>query len=256
MRESMAGATGGAGGRQEAEAGNGPGGPGGPGEGGYDATPFLPGRRARLPGLWKAAARCRGCPLYRDATRTVFGEGDAGAAVLLLGEQPGDQEDRQGRPFVGPAGKVLTRALADAGLDPAQAYVTNAVKHFKFTVPEGRKRRIHKAPNLREITACRPWLMEELRLVSPEVVVALGASAGKALLGSSFRVTEQRGALLPWPDTVRDGGSVPDVRGLVATIHPSAVLRADDRERAYDGLVADLRVVADVLGGPEGGGGR
>ncbi|MFD8197030.1 UdgX family uracil-DNA binding protein [Streptomyces wuyuanensis] len=249
----MAGATGGAVGGPEAEAGNGP---GGPGEGGYDATPFLPGRRARLPALRKAAAGCRGCPLYRDATQTVFGEGDAGAAVLLLGEQPGDQEDRQGRPFVGPAGEVLTRALADAGLDPEQAYVTNAVKHFKFTVPEGRKRRIHKAPNLREITACRPWLLEELRLVSPEVVVALGASAGKALLGSSFRVIEQRGTLLPWPDVGRDGGSAPDVRGLVATIHPSAVLRADDRDRAYDGLVADLRVVADVLGGPEGGSDR
>ncbi|MCZ7461691.1 UdgX family uracil-DNA binding protein [Streptomyces sp. WMMC940] len=231
-------------------------GPGGPSGDAYDATPFLPGRRARLTGLRKAAAGCRGCPLFRNATQTVFGEGGAGASVFLLGEQPGDQEDRQGRPFVGPAGAVLARALSDAGIDPAHAYVTNAVKHFKFTVPEGRKRRIHKAPNLREITACRPWLLEELRLVSPEVVVALGASAGKALLGSSFRVSERRGALLPWPDPGEGGGAAPGVRGLVATIHPSAVLRADDRDEVYGGLVADLRVVADALGRQEGGSGR
>ncbi|MEU6578589.1 UdgX family uracil-DNA binding protein [Streptomyces sp. NPDC046805] len=217
---------------------------------GYDATPFLPDRRAGLPGLRKAAAECRGCPLYRAATQTVFGEGDPHARVLLLGEQPGDQEDRQGRPFVGPAGKVLEQALADAGIDPGQAYVTNAVKHFKFTVPEGRKRRIHKAPTLREMTACKPWLMAELRLVSPEVVVALGATAGKALLGSGFRVTEQRGALLPWPGLGDEHGGTEareDIGGLVATIHPSAVLRADDRRKVYEGLVADLRLVAEVL---------
>ncbi|MDQ0993786.1 UdgX family uracil-DNA binding protein [Streptomyces sp. V3I7] len=218
---------------------------------GYDATPFLPGRRARLPGLRKAAAECHGCPLYQDATQTVFGEGDADARVLLLGEQPGDQEDRQGRPFVGPAGRVLDRALSDAGIDPGRAYVTNAVKHFKFTIPEGRKRRMHKAPNLREMTACRPWLVAELSVVSPEVVVALGATAGKALLGPRFRVAEQRGTLLPWPGL--DGGDE-GIGGLVATIHPSAVLRADDREAVYDGLVADLRVVADVLGDGDGRG--
>lgn len=145
-----------------------------PEEGGleYDATPFLPSRRAGLSGLRKAAADCRGCPLYANATQTVFGEGDVSARLLLLGEQPGDQEDRQGRPFVGPAGRVLTRALADAGIDPEQTYTTNAVKHFKFTIPEGRKRRIHKAPDLREMTACRPWLLAELRLVAPELVVA------------------------------------------------------------------------------------
>ncbi|WP_051430339.1 UdgX family uracil-DNA binding protein [Streptomyces roseochromogenus] len=220
---------------------------------GHDATPFLPGPRAGLPGLRKAAARCQGCPLYRAATQTVFGEGDPDARVLLLGEQPGDQEDRQGRPFVGPAGKVLRRALADAGIDPERVYVTNVVKHFKFTIAEGRKRRIHKAPTLREMTACRPWLEAELRVVSPEVIVALGGTAGKALLGPGFRVTEQRGALLPWPgldetgDAAGTGGADKAISGLVATIHPSAVLRADDRTAVYDGLVADLRLVADVL---------
>jgi DNA polymerase len=239
---------------------------------GHDATPFLPGRRAGLPGLRKAAARCQGCPLYREATQTVFGEGDTSARVLLLGEQPGDQEDRQGRPFVGPAGKVLRRALADAGIDPERVYVTNAVKHFKFTIPEGRKRRIHKAPNLHEMTACRPWLVAELRVVSPEVVVALGGTAGKALLGSGFRVTEQRGMLLPWPGLGESGEGDVDVRAegeghgageaeegiraLVATIHPSAVLRADDADRTkvYDGLVGDLRLVADLLADGDGDG--
>ncbi|WP_028801245.1 UdgX family uracil-DNA binding protein [Streptomyces sp. 142MFCol3.1] len=217
---------------------------------GYDATPYLPNRRAGLPGLRKAAADCRGCPLYEEATQTVFGEGKASARVFLLGEQPGDQEDRQGRPFVGPAGRVLARALGDVGIDPDDTYVTNAVKHFKFTVPEGRKRRIHKAPTLREMTSCRPWLIAELRVVSPQVVVALGGTAGKALLGSSFRVSERRGALLPWPDLGVEGEhdtAAKTVRGLVATIHPSAVLRADDRDALYAGLVSDLRVAADAL---------
>ncbi|MER6386231.1 UdgX family uracil-DNA binding protein [Streptomyces sp. NPDC001250] len=227
----------------------------------HDATPYLPGRRAGLPGLRKAAAQCRGCPLYRDATQTVFGEGDTTARVLLIGEQPGDQEDRQGRPFVGPAGKVLRRALADAGIDPERVYVTNAVKHFKFTLPEGRKRRIHKAPTLREMTACRPWLRAELRVVAPQVVVALGGTAGKALLGSAFRVSEQRGALLPWPGLVGSGedgdgagGAEQGITALVATIHPSAVLRADDadRTRVYDGLVEDLRIVSRLLADGDG----
>ncbi|OIK06420.1 UdgX family uracil-DNA binding protein [Streptomyces monashensis] len=227
----------------------------------HDATPYLPGRRAGLPGLRKAAALCRGCPLYRDATQTVFGEGDTTARVLLIGEQPGDQEDRRGRPFVGPAGKVLRRALADAGIDPEGVYVTNAVKHFKFTLPEGRKRRIHKAPTLREMAACRPWLRAELRVVAPEVVVALGGTAGKALLGSAFRVTEQRGAVLPWPGLDGNGGdgdgadgAEQGISGLVATIHPSAVLRADDadRTRVYDGLVEDLRIVSRLLADGDG----
>ncbi|OII66638.1 UdgX family uracil-DNA binding protein [Streptomyces sp. CC77] len=206
----------------------------------YTAAPFVP-EGAGLAELREAAGGCRGCPLHEAATQTVFGTGSAHARVLLIGEQPGDQEDRQGRPFVGPAGRVLDRALAEAGIDPDDAYVTNAVKHFKYAhVPERGKRRIHKAPTLRETTACKPWLDAEVRLVDPDVLVALGATAGKALLGSSFRVTRQRGLLLPYEE-----------RGdcLVATIHPSAVLRAGDRDReaAYAGLVSDLAVAAEAL---------
>lgn len=210
----------------------------------YTAEPFVP-EGADLAALRQAAAECRGCPLHREATQTVFGAGDAEARVVLVGEQPGDQEDRQGKPFVGPAGKVLDRALDEAGIDPDETYITNAVKHFKFThVPERGKRRIHKPPSLREISACTPWLAAELALIEPEVVVALGATAGKALLGSSFRVTKQRGMLL-------EGDETGPARGepVVPTIHPSAVLRADDREAAYAGLVSDLRVAAEALSG-------
>lgn len=207
----------------------------------YDAEPFLP-SRGGLPAHRRAAADCRGCPLYEDATQTVFGKGDGSARLLLVGEQPGDQEDRQGEPFVGPAGRLLRRALDEAGIDWDATYVTNAVKHFKFTRPPGGgKRRIHKAPDLREVAACRPWLLAELRLVRPEIVVALGATAGKALLGGSFRVTKDRGALLPLPAEEAEGARV------VATLHPSAVLRADDRDAAYAGLVSDLRVAAEAL---------
>ena len=205
----------------------------------YTAEPFLP-KRGGLPALREAAAGCRGCPLHRDATQTVFGTENPHARVMLVGEQPGDQEDRQGKPFVGPAGKLLDRALGEAGIDPAQAYVTNAVKHFKFTQAEPRKRRIHKAPSLREMTACGPWLARELELVEPELIVVLGATAGKALLGSSFRVTQVRGTVLE-----------EEIHGrrerLVPTVHPSAVLRAEDREAAYRGLVADLGVAAHAL---------
>ncbi|MFF8907245.1 UdgX family uracil-DNA binding protein [Streptomyces olivaceoviridis] len=206
----------------------------------YDAAPFVP-EGAGLDALRQAAADCRGCPLHRAATQTVFGAGNTDARVMLVGEQPGDQEDRQGRPFVGPAGKLLDRALAEAGIDPSAAYVTNAVKHFKFTRAEPRKRRIHKAPSLREMTACGPWLAAELALVEPELIVILGATAGKALLGSSFRVSQVRGTVLE-----------EEIHGrperLVPTVHPSAVLRADDREQAYRGLVADLKVAARALG--------
>ncbi|GAA2772573.1 UdgX family uracil-DNA binding protein [Streptomyces rameus] len=205
----------------------------------YTAEPFVP-EGAGLSALRRAAAGCRGCPLHRNATQTVFGAGDTDARVMLVGEQPGDQEDRQGAPFVGPAGKLLDRALREAGLDPAEAYVTNAVKHFKFTLAEPRKRRIHKAPTLREMTACGPWLAAELALVEPELIVVLGATAGKALLGSSFRVGQVRGTVLE-----------EEIHGrperLVPTVHPSAVLRADDREQAFQGLVADLRVAARTL---------
>ncbi|MEV6782342.1 UdgX family uracil-DNA binding protein [Streptomyces sp. NPDC051098] len=219
---------------------------------GYDARPYLP-EGGGLPRLRRAAAHCRGCPLFADATGTVFGSGTRSARYVLVGEQPGDQEDREGKPFVGPAGRLLRKALFEAGLDAREAYVTNAVKHFKFTVAERGKRRIHKPPSLREMTACRPWLEAELRAVDPDLVVALGATAGKALLGSSFKVSQQRGAVLPMPDwdalgegPAHDGT---DRRAhLVATVHPSAVLRATDREAAYSGLVTDLRAAAGALG--------
>ncbi|MGR6537061.1 MULTISPECIES: UdgX family uracil-DNA binding protein [Streptomyces] len=206
----------------------------------YTAEPFVP-KRGGLPALRRAAADCRGCPLHREATQTVFGAGEATARLMLVGEQPGDQEDRQGEPFVGPAGRLLDRALAEAGLDPADTYVTNAVKHFKFTRAEPRKRRIHKSPTLRETTACGPWLAAELARVEPELIVVLGATAGKALLGSSFRVTQVRGTVLE-----------EEIHGrperLVPTVHPSSVLRAEDRDGAFQGLVSDLRVAAQALG--------
>ncbi|CAL9551504.1 UdgX family uracil-DNA binding protein [Streptomyces sp. enrichment culture] len=205
----------------------------------YTAQPFVP-DRGGLTALRKAAADCHGCPLHRDATQTVFGAGKASARVMLVGEQPGDQEDRRGEPFVGPAGRLLDRALAEAGVDPADAYVTNAVKHFKFTRTEPRKRRIHKSPTLREAVACGPWLAAELDRVKPELIVVLGATAGKALLGSGFRVTRVRGTVLE-----------EEIHGrperLVPTVHPSAVLRSDDRDAAYQGLLSDLKVAAQAL---------
>ncbi|MFJ6793548.1 UdgX family uracil-DNA binding protein [Streptomyces sp. NPDC091268] len=211
----------------------------------YDATPYLP-SRGGLPALRRAADGCQGCPLFRDATQTVFGRGPAGARLMLVGEQPGDQEDVQGEPFVGPAGRLLRKALEEAGLGDEDAYVTNAVKHFKFTPAPHGKRRIHKAPSLREMTACRPWLVEELRLVAPELLVVLGATAGRALLGSSFRVGERRGVLVPMPELEGiEPGALPGQ--VLATVHPSAVLRADDRDAAFSGLVADLSVAATVL---------
>ncbi|UQA97025.1 UdgX family uracil-DNA binding protein [Streptomyces halobius] len=224
----------------------------------YDATPYLP-RRGGLAAYRRAAADCRGCPLFLDASQTVFGEGSPTARLALVGEEPGDREDRQGKPFVGPAGGLLKKALRDAGLGEEPTYFTNAVKHFKFTTAPRGKRRIHKPPSLREMTACRPWLNAELRLVDPEVVVALGSTAGKALLGRSFRVTKDRGALIPLPEEGEEqrdghgaGRSTTDGRRLVlATLHPSAILRADDAGRAdaYAGLVADLRVAAGALHG-------
>ncbi|MFE1954279.1 UdgX family uracil-DNA binding protein [Streptomyces sp. NPDC059524] len=215
------------------------------------AAPYLP-SRGGLPTLRRAAADCRGCPLYKDATQTVFGSGTRSARLMLIGEQPGDQEDVRGLPFVGPAGKLLRKALGEAGLSEKDAYLTNAVKHFKFERQGSGRRRIHKTPDLHELKACRPWLAAELKAVDPELVVALGATAGKALLDSSFRVGEQRGLLLPAPDwddlghAAASSGAAPG-HGLVCTVHPSAVLRADDRESAYEGLLADLGVAAEAL---------
>jgi uracil-DNA glycosylase family protein len=188
--------------------------------------------------LREAAAGCRACPLWKDATQTVFGEGPAKAAVVLVGEQPGEREDQEGRPFVGPAGGVLDDALNDAGIDRKQVYLTNAVKHFKWT-PRG-KRRIHQKPSAAETAACRPWLDAELAVVKPDVLVALGATAAQALLGSGFRVTRERGVPV-------DSDLAPNV---IATVHPSSILRAGDeveRREAYDAFVADLKVVAGLL---------
>jgi len=187
-----------------------------------------------LAALRRAAADCHGCDLYKDATQTVFGDGPDTARVMMVGEQPGDREDVAGEPFVGPAGKLLDRALAEAGIDRSEVYLTNAVKHFKFTLPERGKRRIHKKPNQAEISACKPWVLAELDLLKPKLVVLLGATAASALLGKDFRLTEQRGQLLDLEQGMP----------AVATVHPSAVLRAPDREAAYQGLVADLTVAA------------
>ena len=202
-----------------------------------DATPFLPERRS-LKALREAAASCRGCHLYAHATQTVFGEGLKRARMMMVGEMPGDREDRAGRVFVGPAGRELDKALERAGIDRAEVYVTNVVKHFKFE--ERGKRRIHQTPKKLEVDACLPWLREELRLVKPQVVLILGATAGKALLGSSFRLTRCRGRPL-------ESDLAPCV---MATIHPAAILRAqdEDRQAERDAFVHDLEAVAERLG--------
>jgi DNA polymerase len=198
--------------------------------------------------LKAAAAGCEGCELYADATQTVFGRGAPHARIVFVGEQPGDVEDQHGLPFVGPAGRLLREAVDDAGLDPADLYITNSVKHFRHVL-RGR-RRIHETPGPAHIAACRPWLVAEFSLLKPDLVVALGATAAKALFGPAFRVTRSRGQLMPWPATAEHPGDFPvaEIRAM-ATIHPSAVLRADNRDIAYAGLVEDLRVVAAVLAG-------
>jgi uracil-DNA glycosylase family protein len=201
------------------------------------AAEYLP-ERPTLPRLRAAAAGCRACPLWQTGTQTVFGEGGASARLMLVGEQPGDQEDTQGRPFVGPAGRLLEQALVQAGIDRDDAYLTNAVKHFKW---EARgKRRIHAKPAWSEQVACRPWLEAELAVVAPRVLVCLGATAAQSLLGKQFRVTKERGR---WLDSEL-------AEHVTATIHPSAVLRQRDgesRRRELAGLVADLTLVASVL---------
>jgi DNA polymerase len=201
------------------------------------AAEFIP-EHPTLRALREEVQRCRGCDLYRYASQAVFGEGPRSARIVLVGEQPGDEEDRQGHPFVGPAGKLLNRALEEAGIQRSEVYVTNAVKHFKFE--ERGKRRIHKKPRVSEVKACHPWLEAEISLLKPEVIVCLGATAAQALLGPKFRLTKERGKFVthPWGPHV------------TATIHPSAVLRAPDAEQRheeYRKFVDDLKSVRNAL---------
>lgn len=201
------------------------------------ATPFLP-HRLTLPEMREAVQGCRGCDLYAHATQAVLGDGPSSAVAMFIGEQPGDQEDQQGKPFVGPAGRLLSSALEEAGIDRTEVYVTNTVKHFSFE--ERGKRRIHKKPKASEIKACRPWLDGEIAVIKPEVIVCLGATAAQAILGKEYRVTEGRGefvshALAPY---------------VTSTIHPSAILRvidADERKLEYQRFVTDLTKVRDML---------
>jgi DNA polymerase len=202
-----------------------------------DASPLIPERPA-LEKLRIAAVGCTACPLWKTGTQTVFGEGSKHAKVIFIGEQPGNDEDLAGKPFVGPAGKLLDRALEEAGIDRDEVYVTNAVKHLKWE-PKG-KRRIHKKPNAREIAACRPWLDAELDLLKPEVVVCLGATAAQALLGKDFRVSQQRGEFV----------DSPLAKHVTATVHPSSILRAPDDEARREEMkrfVADLKKIAKVI---------
>ena len=209
------------------------------------AAPFVPAER-KLSVLAEAVQKCKGCDLYRNATQAVFGEieGRNGGAkpkvsIMMIGEQPGDQEDKLGRPFVGPAGKLLDKALEEAEIDRSKVYVTNTVKHFKWE-PRG-KQRIHKKPSMKEINACRPWLDAELETVHPKLIVALGATAAQALLGSGFRITQAHGK-------VQDAPGLPPI---IATLHPSAILRAqtdEDRHSQMRTLVEDLREVARIAG--------
>lgn len=215
------------------------------------AAPFLPPGRPSIAALGQAAHDCRGCDLFERASQVVFGAGNPHARVMLIGEQPGDAEDRQGKPFVGPAGRVLDRALGEAGIATEDSYVTNAVKHFRWrNAPGGGKRRIHQRPDTWQIRACEPWLSAEIERVDPRVIVALGATAGQALFGASFRVGSQRGQAVPWTAGRNQGaeqGSGDHEVTVVPTIHPSAVLRASDRDSAYSGLVHDLAAVSEVL---------
>jgi uracil-DNA glycosylase family protein len=209
-------------------------------DGHRSAEELIP-RPASLTKLRKAAAGCQACPLWRTGTQTVFGKGSPKAKLMLVGEQPGDREDRAGEPFVGPAGEVLSKALAEAGIDRTEAYVTNVVKHFKWTQGRG-KRRLHQRPNVEEVSACRPWLDAELAAVRPEVLVCLGATAAKALLGSKVRVTKDRGRFL-------ESELAPAVS---VTVHPSSILRIDDDEERHAAraeLTADLRKVCAKLNG-------
>jgi DNA polymerase len=204
-------------------------------------APALVAGGASLDEIAEASKGCTACHLYKNATQTVFGDGSKRATVMFVGEQPGDQEDLQGEPFVGPAGRILDKGLEQAGIDRRKVYITNVVKHFKW-MPKG-KRRIHKKPNREEINACRPWLEAEIALVKPKIVVCLGATAAQALLGAAFRVTKERGRFVEW-----------DLEpSITATVHPSSILRADDksREAEMSAFVQDLKTVAAALG-PKG----
>jgi DNA polymerase len=201
------------------------------------AEQFIP-ERPTLPKLRDAVQSCRGCDLYEGTTQAVFGEGQKKAKVMFVGEQPGDREDREGRPFVGPAGRMFDKALEEAGIDRREVYLTNVVKHFKHTMRG--KRRIHQRPNAEQIRACRPWLDAELAQVKPQLLVCLGAVAATALLGSKFKVTQQRGQLI-------ESDLAPKV---TATVHPSSILRAPDedaRRQGYEDFVRDLQIVATAL---------
>jgi DNA polymerase len=212
-----------------------------------DAAPHRPGAKEWVPkgagvdDLRKAAPACRGCELWEPATQVVFSAGSPNARVALVGEQPGDQEDRQGVPFVGPAGRLLQQALDEAGIERGDVYVTNAVKHFRFTQSAPGKRRIHQTPDRVHVEACRPWFVAEMTAVDPDLVVCLGATAAKAILGPSFRVTKQRGEVIERETSL-------GLRRFVATVHPSSILRSDDRDTAYAAFLADLHVVAGCLG--------
>ena len=199
------------------------------------AEPFVPPKHDYT-SLDRVVQGCRGCPLYMDATQAVFGEGPTPSRLMLIGEQPGDQEDLAGHPFVGPAGRILDQALSAAGIDRSTVYLTNAVKHFKWTRAKTGNRRLHAKPARAEVVACQPWLIAEIDAVSPEVLVCLGATAAQSLMGTSFRITQSRGKLFDFSD-----------RRLMATLHPSAVLRMKSREErhaALDMLIQDLKLVA------------
>lgn len=205
------------------------------------AAAWVP-ERPSLSSLRARSQLCRGCDLFKDATQAVMGDGPTPASVLALGEQPGDREDQEGEPFVGPAGRILDEAFAEAGLDRDSVYRTNAVKHFRHEVRG--KRRIHKGPAQWQVAKCEPWLLAELDLVQPQVVVLLGATAGKAVYGPGFKVTAARGNALSWPE---ESHASHRPGAVVATIHPSAVLRSRTRDEMFAGLVADLTRVAELV---------
>ncbi|MGH3506836.1 MAG: UdgX family uracil-DNA binding protein [Nocardioidaceae bacterium] len=208
------------------------------------AEPYLP-RDQSLAALSAAVDGCRGCELYHDTTGAVFGSGSLNADLVLVGEQPGDQEDRQGEPFVGPAGRLLDRALSEARIEPEQTYRTNAVKHFRHSVRG--KRRLHQTPDLSHMVACSPWLEAELIAIEPRGIVLLGSSAGKAIFGGAFRLKDLRGGPHEWPDAARLQAPGPPP-WLVVTTHPSAVLRAkDERDTVFEALVADLELARSAL---------